>query len=93
MPDLHGNLLSISHLVQRSANVLFSSKACHIFNHHKSPILKGGLCNNLYIMNMQVTDYVTVNMAKLSPQLMDANLPLDCALTVWLTTSLASLNL
>ncbi len=64
-----------------------------MFDHRKSPILEGGLHNNLYIMNMQVTDYITANVATFSSQLMGANLPLDHALMVWLTTSSAPLNL
>jgi len=93
VPDLHRNLLSVLHLAWRGADVLFSGEACQVFNHHKSPILEGGLHNNLYIMNMQVTDYITANVATFSPQLMNANLPLDCALTVQLITSSAPLNL
>ena len=50
-------------------------------------ILEGGLCNNLYIMNMQIADYITANVATLPSQLIDANLPLDRALTVQLTSS------
>ena len=64
-----------------------------MFDHCKSLILKGGLCNNLYIMNMQVANYIITNMASLSPQSMDANLPLDHALIVQLTTSSVPLNL
>jgi len=86
MLDLYGNLLFISYLAWCSAEVLFSGKACQVFNHHKSLILEGGLHNNLYIMNMQVTDYVTTNMASLSSQLMDADQPLDQALTTQLTS-------
>ena len=93
VPDLHRNLLSVSHLAWHGTNVLFSSKACQIFNHRKSPILKGGLHNNLYIKNMQVTNYVTADMATFSPQLMNVNLPLDHALMVRLTTLSAPLDL
>ena len=73
VPDLYGNLLSISHLVWHSMKVHFLGEACQVYDQHKSLILVGGLCNNLYIMNMQVTDYVTANVAMLSPHLMDTN--------------------
>jgi hypothetical protein len=86
MPDLHGNLLSVSHLVWRSTKVLFSGEACQVFDRRKSLILEEGLCNNLYIMNMHIADYITANIASLSPQLMDADQPITRALTTWLTS-------
>jgi hypothetical protein len=89
MPDLHGNLLSISHLARCGAKVLFSSKACQVFNHCKSLILKGGLHNNLYIMNMQVANYVTANVTSLPPQLIYTDQSIAWALTTRLTSSSA----
>jgi hypothetical protein len=91
--DLYGNLLSISHLAQCDAEVHFLGEACQVYDQRKSLILKGGLCNNLYVMNMQVTDYITGNVAKLSLQLMDTNWPLEHALTTCLTTSSAPIKL
>jgi hypothetical protein len=91
--DLYGNLLSVSHLAWRGAEVCFLSEACQVFDQRKSLILEGGLRNNLYVMNMQVMDYVTANMAQLSPHLMDTNLPLECALTTHLTTSSVPIEL
>jgi hypothetical protein len=93
VPDLYGNLLSISHLTLCGTEVCFLSKACQVFDQCKSLILEGGLHNNLYVMNMQVTDYVTANVAQLSPQLMDTNWPLEHALTTCLTTSSAPIKL
>jgi hypothetical protein len=93
VPDLYGNLLSISHLAWCSAEVHFLSEACQVFDQRKSLILEGGLHNNLYIMNMQVTNYITANVAQLSPQLMDANWPLERTLTTHLTMSSAPIKL
>jgi hypothetical protein len=93
VPDLYGNLLSVSHLARRGAEVRFLGEACQVYDQHKSLILEGGLHNNLYVMNMQVMDYVTANVAQLSPHLMDANLPLECALTTHLTTLSAPIEL
>jgi hypothetical protein len=93
VPDLYGNLLSVSHLAQCGAEVHFLSEACQVYDQCKSLVLEGGLCNNLYIMNMQVTDYVTAKVAQFSPHLMDANLPLEHALTTRLITSLAPIEL
>ena len=85
VPDLYRNLLSVSHLVQRGTKVCFLGEACQVYDQRKSLVLEGGLHNNLYIINMQVIDYVTANVAQLSPHLMDTNLPLECALTTRLT--------
>jgi hypothetical protein len=93
MPDLHGNLLSVSHLVWCGTKVLFSGEACQVFDCRKSLILEGGLRNNLYIMNMHIADYVTANVTSLSPQLMDADQSITRALTTQLTFSSAPLTL
>jgi hypothetical protein len=93
VPDLHRNLLSVSHLAWHGAKVLFSGEACQVFDRRKSLILEGGLRNNLYIMNMHVADYVTANVASLSPQLMDTDQPIARALTTWLTSLSAPLAL
>src|SRR6266851_9552761 len=93
VPDLHRNLLSISHLTRRGTEVLFSSEACQVFDCHKSLILEGGLRNNLYVMNMQVANYITANIASLPSQLMDADQSFAWALTTQLTSSSAPLAL
>ena len=93
IPDLHRNLLSVSHLVWHGTEVLFFGKACQVFNCRKSLILEGGLHNNLYIMNMQVANCITVNIASLTPQLMDADQSVAWALTTQLTSLSAPLAL
>jgi len=52
MLDLHGNLLSVSHLACCGAKVHFLGEDCHIYNRRKSLILEGGLCNNLYVIKL-----------------------------------------
>jgi hypothetical protein len=65
MLDLYGNLLSILHLACCSTKVCFLREGYHIYNQQKSLILKGGLCNNLYIIKLQVSGpiLVTTNVA------------------------------
>jgi len=41
VPDLHGNLLSVSHLARRGAEVRFLGESCHVYNQWKSLILEG----------------------------------------------------
>src|SRR6266851_8712042 len=53
VPDLSTNLLSVSHLAHHGTEVCFIGEACRIYNKGKSLILKGKLCNDLYIMQMQ----------------------------------------
>ncbi len=69
MLDLHGNLLSISHLACCGAEVCFLGEDCYMYDQHKSLILEGGLHNNLYIIKMQVA-----NIAILDTHSMDATL-------------------
>jgi hypothetical protein len=66
VPDLSANLLSISHLACRGAEVHFISEACHVYDKTKSPILEGKLHNNLYIMQMHVDGPVTAKVATLA---------------------------
>jgi hypothetical protein len=41
VPDLHGNLLSISHLTSRGANVRFAGQSCQIYDPSRNVICKG----------------------------------------------------
>jgi hypothetical protein len=91
--DLHGNLLSVSHLARCSAEVHFLGEDCHVYNRRKSLILKGGLHNNLYVMKLQVSGPVTANIAMFDSHIMDISQPPDCALTMRLTSSSTSLDL
>jgi len=93
VPDLHSNLLSVSHLVCCSAEVHFLGEDCHVYDRRKSLILEGGLCNNLYIMKLQVSGPVTANVAMFDSHIMDISQPSDCTLTMRLTSSFTSLDL
>jgi hypothetical protein len=93
VPDLHGNLLSVSHLACHGTEVRFADKHCHIYNKQKSLILKGALLNDLYIMHMKVNGPLAMKLAILDPQPNDAILLPTHALTSCLTTSTGSLDL
>jgi hypothetical protein len=71
VPDLHGNLLSVSHLVRRGAEVCFLGEDCYVYDRRKSLILEGGLHNNLYIMKLQVSGPVTANVTTFDSDIMD----------------------
>jgi hypothetical protein len=91
--DLHGNLLSVSHLAQHGTKVHFLRENCHIYDQRKSIILEGRLHNDLYVMCMQVDGPVVAKLAVLDTLPKDASLPPACALTTRLTFSSASLDL
>jgi len=93
MPDLHGNLLSVLHLACCGAEVHFLGEDCHIYNRRKSLILEGGLCNNLYVIKLQVSGTVTANIAMFDSHIIDITQPPNHALTMHLTSSSASLDL
>ena len=93
VPDLHGNLLSVSHLVRHSAKVCFLGEDCHVYDRRKFLILEGGLRNNLYVMKLQVSSPVTANVAMFDSHIMDITQPPDHTLTMCLTSSSASLDL
>jgi len=59
VPDLHSNLLSVSHLAHHGTEVRFIGEHCHIYDRQKSLILKGALHNNLYVMRIQVDGLLT----------------------------------
>jgi len=93
VPDLHGNLLSISHLAHHRAEVCFLSEDCHIYDKRKSLILEGRLHNDLYVMRMQVNGPMMAKLAIVDSDLRDVMEPPIHALTSWLTSSSGSLNL
>jgi hypothetical protein len=83
----------VSHLVHRRAEVRFLSEDCHIYNKHKSLILKGSLRNNLYVMRMQVNGPMSAKLAIVDSDPKDAMQPPVLTLTSQLTSSSGSLNL
>jgi hypothetical protein len=91
--DLYGNLLSVSHLTHRGAEVCFIGEHCHVYDTRKSLILEGALRNDLYVMCIQVDGLLTAWLAVLDSQLSDASLPPACALSTHLTSLTSSLDL
>jgi len=53
VPELHGNLLSVSALAKRGAHVQFSGKTCEIRDRADYTICTGQLDDNLYIVQAQ----------------------------------------
>ncbi len=91
--DLHGNLLSVSHLTHCGAEVRFLGEDCHMYNKRKTLVLEGRLRNDLYIMCMQINSPVTAKLTILDTHSKDASQPPSFALTTCLTSSSASLDL
>jgi hypothetical protein len=93
VPDLSANLLSVSHLAHCGTEVCFIGEACHVYDKTKSPILKGKLCNDLYIMQMHADSLVMAKMATLVLHLENASETPARALMTRLTSSTGSLDL
>jgi len=49
-----GNLLSVSHLARRGAEMRFKGEGCSILDRHADVMCLGQLRNNLYLMDMDV---------------------------------------
>jgi transposase InsO family protein len=54
VPELHGNLLSVSQLARRGADVRFAKGGCQIYDQHGALTCDGSLRGNLYIMPIRV---------------------------------------
>src|SRR6266702_518218 len=54
VPELHGNLLSVSQLARRAANVRFAKGGCQIHDQRGVLTCEGSLRGNLYIMPIRV---------------------------------------
>jgi len=63
VPDLNGNLLSVSHFACRRSEIQFTGEGCQLLNQHKNTACIGHLRGNLYIMDIKVT---TIESAKLA---------------------------
>ena len=64
MPELHGNLLSVSHFAKHGSEMQFVREGCSILNQHKQVACKGDLCRSLYIM--QITTISTSESAHIA---------------------------
>jgi len=54
VPDMGGNLLSVSHFARRGAKMRFKGEGCKLLNQRKETTCVGHLRGNLYIMDMTV---------------------------------------
>ena len=54
VPELHGNLLSVSQLARCGADVRFAKGGCQIYDQHGALTCDGSLHGNLYIMPIRV---------------------------------------
>jgi hypothetical protein len=63
IPDLHGNLLSVSHLMHRGAKVRFTKEGCQIYDQQKVLICEGMLWENLFFMSIHVTSPKSAHIA------------------------------
>ena len=54
VPDMGGNLLSVSHFARRGAEVRFKGNYCHIMDEAENTSCISHLRGNLYIMDMKV---------------------------------------
>jgi len=54
VPEMGGNLLSVSHMARRGAEMRFKGEACKILDRHEDLMCLGQLHGNLYIMDMEV---------------------------------------
>jgi hypothetical protein len=90
VPDLQGNLLSVSRLTSRGAEVRFVDKSCQVYDRQKSLILEGNLQNDLYVMRMQANR--VAKLATLDTQPGDVIQPPARALTTRLTSLTSSLD-
>jgi len=52
VPELHGNLLSVSHFAKRSSEMRFVGEGCSILDQHKRVACEGDLCGSLYVMQI-----------------------------------------
>ena len=69
VPELHGNLLSVSQLAQRGADVRFAKGGCQIYDQKGTLTCEGTLRGNLYLMPIHATPSESARMAIT---------PLDC---------------
>src|SRR6266702_4795510 len=63
VPELHGNLLSVSQLARRAANVRFAKGGCQIHDQRGVLTCEGSLRGNLYIMPIHVISAESARMA------------------------------
>jgi GAG-pre-integrase domain len=94
VPELHGNLLSVSHLTDHGADVRFAGQGCHIYDPRGNIICKGQQHQNLYLMNIHTVPLATAHIAVIEsfPTEGDDLFPTyEVALTAWAPSAKADL--
>jgi hypothetical protein len=94
VPELHRNLLSISHLTDCGANICFTGQGCYIYDPHRNVICEGQQHQNLYFMNIHIVPLATahITIVKLFPDEGDDLFPAyTVALTAWAASAKANL--
>jgi hypothetical protein len=66
IPDLHGNLLSVSHFDRRGHEVRFADHGCQLHDKSKNLICVGHLRGNLYTMDIKVAGTKTACVAHIN---------------------------
>jgi GAG-pre-integrase domain len=66
VPDLHGNLLSVSHFDCRGHEVCFTDHGCQLLDKSKNLICVGHLQGNLYTMDIKVAGTKTACVAHIN---------------------------
>jgi hypothetical protein len=93
VPDLSTNLLSVSHLARRSAEVRFVGEACYVYDKGKSLVLEGKLRNDLYVMQMRPDGPIMAKVVTVASNPENTFDPSAHVLTTRLTSSTGSLDL
>jgi len=65
IPDLNGNLLSVSHFMHCGSEIRFTSEGCQFLDQHKNTTCISHLRGNLYIMDIKVTTIESTQLATL----------------------------
>jgi len=52
VPELHGNLLSVSHFAKHGSEMWFVREGCSILDQHKRVACEGNLHGSLYVMRI-----------------------------------------
>jgi len=64
VPELYGNLLSVSHFAKHGSEMWFVGEGCSILDQHKQVACEGDLCGSLYVM--QITTISTSESAHIT---------------------------
>jgi hypothetical protein len=73
VPDLHGNLLSVSNLTNHGLKVIFEPDNCQIFNKTGKLIGKAYLRNNLYVLDAQPISPERIYISAVDPELVEVD--------------------